>query len=170
MLDAVRNRRSVRRYEDRPIEPAVVEQLQEAVLRAPSSRNLKPCRFVFVTDAALLEQLAHAKASFGAFIAEAALAVVVCADAALSDCWIEDGSIAAATLQLVATDLGLGSCWVQIRARDNADGGEAQAHVRATLDLPAEQSVLCIVALGYPAQTLDPRDRASLSWEKIETR
>ena len=46
MLDIVRQRRSIRRYESRPIAPAVIEQLKEAVLRAPTSRNLQPWRFV----------------------------------------------------------------------------------------------------------------------------
>jgi nitroreductase len=167
MIDAVRDRRSIRRYEDRPVEPALIEELQEAVLRAPSSRNLKPWRFIFATDKAMLQALAHAKASFGEFVGDAPLAVVVCADASVSDCWIEDCSIAAATLQLAATDLGLGTCWIQIRARQHANGSPAEEHVRKTLDLPKELSVLCIVSVGHPAENKPPRDLASLSWEKI---
>ena len=167
MLDAVRNRRSIRRYQDRAIEPELIAQLQEAVLRVPSSRNLKPWRFVFVTDKALLQGLAHAKASFGEFIQGAGLGVVVCADAGASDCWIEDCSIAAATLQLVATDLGLGSCWVQIRAREGADGRPAEEHVRETLGLPDTLSVLCVVPVGYPAEEKAARPAESLSWDHI---
>jgi nitroreductase len=169
MLEAVRARRSIRRYQDRPVEPALVEQLQEAMLRAPSSRNLKPWRFVFVTDGALLQALAHAKTSFGEFVGDAPLAVAVCADASVSDCWIEDCSIAALTLQLAAVDLGLGSCWVQIRARQNTDGSPAETHVRSILGLPDELSVLCLIPVGYPAEDKAPRERASLSWDKIET-
>ena len=130
MLDAVRNRRSIRRYQDRPIESADIEKLQEAMLRAPSSRNLQPWRFVFVTDRESLRALAHAKPSFAKPVGNAPLGVVICADASVSDCWIEDGSIAAATLQLMATNLGLGSCWVQIRARQHENGLPAEEHVR----------------------------------------
>ncbi|MDR3687423.1 MAG: nitroreductase family protein [Coriobacteriia bacterium] len=170
MLEAVRNRRSIRRYQDRSIEPELLEQLQEAMLRVPSSRNLKPWRFVFVTDQGLLEALAGAKASFGDFVGTAPLGVVVCADPSVSDCWIEDCSIAAATLQLAAVALGLGTCWVQIRARQNADGGPAENHVREILGLPKTLSVLCIVAVGYPAEDKPPKERASLSWDKVEVR
>jgi len=145
----------------------LIAQLEEAVLRVPSSRNLKPWRFVFVTDKALLQGLAHAKASFGEFIDGAGLGVVVCADAGASDCWIEDCSIAAATLQLVATDLGLGSCWVQIRAREGADGRPAEEHVREVLGLPDTLSVLCIVPVGYPAEEKAARPVESLSWDRI---
>lgn len=170
MLEAARNRRSIRRYQDRPLGPADIEQLQEAMLRAPSSRNLKPWRFIFVTDPGLLRTLAQAKASFSEFLGSAALGVVVCADASASDCWVEDCSIAAATLMLTATDLGLGSCWIQIRARQHADGRPAEEYVREALGMPKELSVLCIVSIGYPAEEKAPRAAETLSWDKAEVR
>jgi nitroreductase len=170
MIDAVRSRRSIRRYQDRPIDAGLIEQLQDAMLRVPSSRNLKPWRFVFVTDKPSLQALAHAKASFGEFIGSAPLAVAICGNASVSDCWIEDCAIAAATLQLAATDLGLGSCWVQIRARQHADGTPAEAHVLKVLHLPEELRVLCIVSVGYPAEIKKPKDGASLSWDRVEVR
>jgi nitroreductase len=170
MLQAVRNRRSIRRYQKRPIDPANLKELQEAALRAPTSRNLQPCSFVFVTDRRLLEQLAHAKPSYGEWIGGATLGVVVCADASVSDCWIEDSSIAAATVQLVATDLGLGSCWIQIRDRQHRDGRPAEERVREVLDLPDELSVLCMLSIGHPAEKKPPITAESLRWEKIEVR
>ena len=170
MLDAIRNRRSIRRYQERPIGPDVIEQLQESVLYAPSSRNLRPCRFVFVTDRALLESLAHAKASFGDFLGDAGLGVVICGNPTISDCCIEDGSIAAATLQLAAIELGLGSCWIQIRARQHSDGRPAQEHVREILGLPEGLEVLCIISIGYPAEDKAPRSSSTLGWESIEAR
>jgi nitroreductase len=170
VLDAVRNRRSIRRYEVRPIESDKIEKLQEAMLRAPSSRNLKPWRFVFVTDPPLLESLSRAKPHFAEPIRNAALGVAICGDSSVSDCWIEDCSIAAAILQLAVTDLGLGSCWIQIRARQQEDGTPAENHVREALGLPQALSVLCVISIGYPAEEKTPRERESLSWEKIERR
>ena len=168
MLDAIRTRRSIRHYDERPIEPAKIEQLQEAMLRAPSSRNLKPWRFVFVTDPELLRWLSRAKPSFAEWIGEAALGVVVCGDSSVSDCWIEDCSIAATFLQLAATELGLGSCWIQVRARQDEDGEPAEDRVRQVLGLPNGLSVLCMISVGYPAEEKAPRDRAALAWEKVD--
>ena len=148
----------------------VVEKLQEAVLRAPTSRNLQPWRFVFVTDAEILRALGRAKPHYSDFLAGAALGVVVCADASVSDCWIEDGAIAAATLQLVATELGLGSCWIQIRARQSVDGRPSEEHIREVLGVEAELSVLCVISVGYPAEMKPPKDLESLSWDKVEVR
>jgi nitroreductase len=167
MLDLLRNRRSIRRYEPRDVEPAFVEQLKEAVLRAPSSRNLRPTRFYFVADPERLADLAHAKSAYGEWLAEAPLGVVVCGDESVSDCWIEDCSIAAAFLQLTASSLGLGSCWVQIRARTHADGRPAEAHVREALELPDGLRVLCVVALGHPAEKKDAIAAEALGWDRI---
>ena len=59
---------------------------------------------------------------------------------------------------------------VQIRARQHADGTPAEAHVLKALDLPAGLRVLCIVTVGYPAETKEPKDDASLSWDRVEVR
>jgi septum formation protein len=59
-----------------------------------------------------------------AFLADAAMAVVVMADPLASDVWIEDASIASIMIQLQAEDLGLGSCWIQVRERFTATGIE----------------------------------------------
>ena len=170
MLAAVRDRRSIRKYEERPVEREVIDQLQEAMLRAPSSRNFKPWRFVFVTDRELLRSLSQSKPRWSDFLSDAALGVVICADPAVSDCWIEDCSIAATVLQLSATDLGLGSCWIQIRDRQHADARSAEEYVREVLGLPAGFRVVCMVSIGYPAEEKAPREREGLHWEKVGVR
>ena len=126
MLDAIAKRRSIRRFEDRGVEPELLERLEEAVLRSPTSRNLRPWRFVFVTDQAVLGRLSRRRSRSRQWLADAPLGVVVCGDETVSDCWIEDCSIASASLLLAATDLGLGSCWIQIRGRFAADGRPAR--------------------------------------------
>lgn len=170
LLTAVRARRSIRRYQPRPIEPEVSALLQEAVLRSPTSRNLHSWRFTFVTDPRLLASLATAKPQYADFLGQAPLGVVVCGEPDVSDCWIEDGSIAATALQLEATDLGLGSCWIQIRGRERADGMTAEQFVRQTLGLPETSSVLCIISIGYPAEDKAPRDAGSLPWDRLSVR
>ena len=167
MLDLLRSRHSVRRYEPRDVEPALVDQLKEAMLRAPSSRNLRPWRFVFVTDRGKLRELAQAKSAYGAWLVDAPLGVVVCGQGSVSDCWVEDCSIAASYLQLTAASLGLGSCWVQIRARTHADGRPAEEHVREMLELPEDLRVLCIVALGYAAETKAAVPADALRWDAV---
>lgn len=167
MIDLLRGRRSVRKYEDRAVEPEKIELLKEAALRSPSGRSLRPWTFVFVDDRALLVELANAKPHGGRFLAGAALGVAVCADAAKSDTWVEDCSIAAILLQLTAFSLGLGSCWVQIRGRNHADGRPSEAHIRELLGLPDTLSVQAVISIGYPAEQPEPVPRDRLSWDRI---
>jgi nitroreductase len=150
-LRLLRTRRSVRRYRRGSVVPAALAALEEAVLRAPSSRGLAPWTFVFVTDRARLRRLAEAKPHGASFLARAALGIVVCGDPRRADTWIEDCTIAAYAAHLAAHSLGLGSCWVQIRMRRRAGGGSAEAHVRKVLGLPRSLRVLAIVAVGRPA-------------------
>lgn len=165
MIELLRARRSIRKYEDRAIEPEKIDLLKEAVLRSPTSRNLKPWSFIFVDDRDLLARLARSKPHGAGFLENAALGIVVCADADRSDTWVEDCSIATILVQMTAQSLGLGSCWVQIRLRDNADGQPAEVHIRNLLGLPGNLKVESIVSIGYPAETRDgvPKDQLDMS-------
>jgi nitroreductase len=162
LIDLLRKRRSVRRFEERPVEEDTIDLLIESVLRAPSSRSLNPWEFVVVRDREMLTRLAQAKPHGAAFLKDAPLAFVVCADPARCDVWVEDCSIAAILLHLAATDLDLGSCWVQIRLREHGDGRMAQEYVAELLGLPQGMVVEAIIAIGYPADELPGHPRASL--------
>ena len=78
MIELLRQRRSVRRYQDRAVEPEKVALLKEALLRSPTSRNLRPWRFVVVTDKTMLKKLAQCKPHGAAFLEKAPLGIVVC--------------------------------------------------------------------------------------------
>jgi nitroreductase len=167
LIDLLRKRRSVRRFEERPVEEEKIDILIESVLRSPSSRGLNPWEFVVVRDKEMLTRLAQAKPHGASFIKNAPLAFVVCADPARCDVWVEDCSIAAILLHLAATDLGLGSCWVQIRLREHGDGRMAQDYVTELLGLKAGMVVEAIIAIGYPADELPGHPRASLLDERV---
>ncbi|MEZ4484741.1 MAG: nitroreductase family protein [Syntrophotaleaceae bacterium] len=167
MLELLRKRRSIRRFMVRPVEAEKVELLIEALLRSPSSKGRNPWEFIVVTDPQQLARLAAAKPKGGNFVAHAPLAIVVCADPEICDVWIEDCSIAAIILQLVAQDLGLGSCWSQIRLRDHADGDSASDYLRTVLNLPARYQVEAIVGIGYPVEDKAGHHKDQLPYHKI---
>ncbi|UCD50840.1 MAG: nitroreductase family protein [Phycisphaerales bacterium] len=169
MIELLRQRRSIRRYLDRPIEPEKVELLKEAVLRAPSSRNIDPWEFVFVDERVSLERLARCKPHGASFLAQAALGIVVCGDSTASDVWIEDCSIASILVQMTAQSLGLGSCWIQVRNRTHDDQKSAGQYVQDLLGIPEHLKVESIVAMGYPAETREPVPRERLKVTKVRT-
>jgi nitroreductase len=168
MLDLLRKRRSVRKYNDKPIEPELIELLKEAAVRSPTSRNFRPWRFIFVTDRTKLEALSRAKPSGSSFLKGAGLGVVVCANENESDVWIEDCSIASILLQLTGQSLGLGSCWIQIRKRIHDDDTQtAEEYVKDLLELPANFKVESIIAFGYPDEEKPPIPKEQLEYNKI---
>jgi nitroreductase len=167
MLEILRKRRSIRRYKDKEIEPEKIELLKEAALRAPSSRAIKPWRFVFVTDRAMLEKLSKAKEDGSGFLKGAGLGVVVCADENESDVWIEDCSIASIILQLEALSLDLGSCWIQIRNRMHDHERTSEDYIRSLLELPKNIRVESIISIGYPGEEKAPISRDQLDYHKI---
>ncbi len=166
-IDLVRTRRSIRQFQDRPVEKEQVALLVEAVLRAPSSRGFNPWEFVVVSDPQTIARLSKAKPHGAAFLKNAPLAIVVCADPDKSDVWVEDASIASIMLHLAATDLGLGSCWIQLRKRDHDAQQTAGGYVAQLLGIPSRLAVASIIAIGYPAQELSPHPQASLQYEKV---
>jgi len=167
MIELLRSRRSIRQYEDRPIEPATMEILKEALLRAPSSRGLEPWEFVFVDDRELLRKLARCKPHGASFLQQATLGIVVCGDSNKSDTWIEDCSITSILVQMVAQSIGLGSCWVQIRLRPHDSEHTAEQYVQDLLRIPEHVRVESIISIGYPAENKEPIPTEDLKHGKI---
>jgi len=167
MLEILRKRRSIRRYQKKEIEPEKIELLKEAALRSPSSRAIKPWQFVFVTDRSILEKLSRAKKDGSGFLKGAGLGVVVCADENESDVWIEDCSIASIILQLEALSLDLGSCWIQIRNRMHDVERSSEDYIRGVLELPQNIRIESIVSIGYPDEEKVPIPRDQLDYHKI---
>ena len=166
-IDLLRTRRSIRQFQERPVEQEKVDLLVEAVLRSPSSRGFNPWEFVVVTDPEIIDRLSKAKPHGASFLANAPMAIAVCADPDKSEVWVEDVSIATIVLHLAATDLGLGSCWIQLRKRDHDDAKTAGDYAAEVLGLPAGLVVSAIMAIGYPARQPAPHPDASLQRDKV---
>jgi len=167
MIEILRNRRSVRSFEDSTIEEGKVKVLKEALVRSPSSRSLNPWEFILVRDRKILADLSGCKPHGASFLSGAPLAVAVLGDTRKSDTCIEDCSIAAITLQYAAESLGLSSCWCQIRLRSRGEGESAQEYVRRLLGIPEHFLVECVIAVGYAAEKGTPHGEAALDWQKI---
>jgi len=167
MIDILRARRSIRKYEKRAIDKESREILTEALLRCPSSRGINPWMFIFVEDPDLLRLLAQSKEHGSDFLKDAALGIVVCGDETKSDVWVEDCSIASIVVQLAAQSLGLGSCWIQIRKRPHSKDKTAEEYIQELLGIPQHLKVESIISIGYPAESKKPLPQEKLEFEKI---
>lgn len=168
MIEILGHRRSIRKYEKRPIDKGSLETLKEALLRCPSSQGTNPWTFIFVDQPDLLSRLSKAKEHGSYFLKNAALGIVVCGDETRSDVWVEDCSIAAIVAQLTAHSLGLGSCWIQIRNRAHSAEKTAEDYVRELLGIPSDLRVESIISVGYPAETKPLVPAEKLQFEKIK--
>ena len=167
MIDLLRKRRTQRGYTKEKIPDEHLELLQEAVLRSPSSRSIKPWEFVFVDDPDLLLKLSQCKPHGSKFLKNAALGIVVCGDQSQSDAWVEDCSIASIFAQLTAESLGLGNCWIQIRMRQHESGDSAESYIQKLLGIPEHVRVESIISIGQPADQLEGHPQDSLDFSKI---
>jgi nitroreductase len=142
--DAIRARRNVREFADRPLAEADLERILEAGRRAPSSRNWQPWDFVLVTDRSQLPELA--KVWRGAAHAARAMAVIVCVGPLVEDerkrGWLQyDHGQAALSMLIAAADLGIGSCHAAV---------EDQVLARSLLGFPEDHFAVSLLSLGYP--------------------
>jgi len=166
-LELIRKRRSVREFLKKPVEPEKIDLLVEAALRSPSSRGLDPWEFIVVTDRELLRKLSRSKPHGADFLAGAPLGIVVCADDARSDVWVEDASIASLYIWLTAESLGLGACWIQIRLRSRDETQSARDYIAELLKLPENLQVEAIIAVGYPKRKNSPHLKTNLKYDKV---
>ena len=157
-LEAIRKRRSIRRYTDDVIPKADLETIVDAGRLAATGSNQQPWDFVVVTDRAMIAQF---KIS-GAWIASAGAVIVVVMDPR-SRWWIEDGAAAIENMLLASTALGYGSCWVE------GDVLLREEQFKILLGVPAEKRVMALIPIGVamesPAPEKKPLEQV-LHWEK----
>lgn len=165
--DLVQQRRSHRKFTAEEIDGDDVKTILRAALMSPTSKGQRGWQFVVVDDKTDLEKLSDAKDLGGQFLKDAPLAIVVLGNPMENDCWVEDGSIAAISMQYQAEALGLGSCWVQMRGRGLSDGTSADTVIRGILDIPDELSCLCVIAVGHKADERKPQNEDKLKWEQV---
>jgi nitroreductase len=161
ILDAIEKRYSVRHYKDLPVEEEKLAEVLEAARLAPSGTNSQPWKMVVVRNRATIQAMVHAIGG-QQFVEQAPVLVVACKNGEgynvghRYDGAIIDITIALDHMTLQAASMGLGTCWL-----GNYDGNE----IRAMLDIPSENPVVAILALGYPddSHPHHPRPRKPLS-------
>jgi len=144
-LEALRTRRSCRKFAAREVPRDLIEKIVDAGRLAATARNEQPCEFVAVTDKAALRHLGSV-ADHGPFIADCAACIAVLAKD--TKYYLEDGAAATQNLLLAAHALGLGACWV---------AGDKKPYAPAVVEYlgaPAAMRLVALVALGWPGGPL----------------
>ncbi|HJA76341.1 MAG TPA: nitroreductase family protein [Candidatus Desulfovibrio gallistercoris] len=155
-FEALRTRRSIRKYTAEPVAQEDVRVMLEAAMLAPSASNRQPWHFVVVDDRATLDRIA-AEHPYAKMAADAPLAIVVCGDLDAEKTkgfWVQDCSAATQNLMLAGRALGIGSVWCGLHPVE-----DRVAPIRRILGLPDNIIPLSLVVMGHPAQDFSEADR-----------
>ena len=162
--EAIRGRRSIRRYVQRHIEESVIREILEMGRHAPSSMNGQPWIFTVVRDQATKRALSDLKNQYcpvekqdfrADFIQAAPVVVVICVDLNVShDRAIENGVLAAANIMLAAHARGLGTVYMSAYRQDEP---AVSAAIQRLLGLPPHIAPISILPMGYPDEAPGPK-------------
>jgi nitroreductase len=161
-FNVINERHSIRAYHPTALETEKLEQILQAINRAPSAGNRQAYEVYLVQDAS--RQAALVQAAGGQeFLAQAPVVLVFCAHPALSQVrygqrgetlyTIQDATIACTFAMLAATALGMSSVWV---------GAFDEQAVHGIIEAPEDQRPVAMLPIGYAAEEPRLRDRRSI--------
>ncbi|HET6460652.1 MAG TPA: nitroreductase family protein [Syntrophales bacterium] len=162
LFEAMKTRRSVRKYLDKPVEDEKLQQVLDSIPLAPSWANYQCWRLVVVKDKGIKEQisaLSYVESYFAnkgyktnpsmKALAEAPVVIILCADPGQSgviwgqNYYLVDVGIAAQNMMLAARGLGLGSVFVGIYDEDK---------LKSLLHIPSPIRIVGLFPVGYPVE------------------
>ena len=170
VFEAIKERRSIRSFTAENVSDEAVKQLIDAARWAPSAGNTQPLELVVVRDPETKRRLSFAALN-QAFIQEASVVFVVCADVTRSKkeysgrgeklYGIQDTAAATENILLAAHALGLATCWM---------GAFKEKDVAKIINAPKNTKPLVIIPVGHPAvKPSAPKRRASDEFVHYET-
>ena len=175
VIKAIKERRAVRSYQDKPVPKEIIETLIDAANNAPSGMNSQPWRFVVVTDTEFHKKLVETAAPNSLQIVEmvkdtkptnyqrmkkrytelkdpvyysAPVIIFVIGIGIYADM---SCPLACQNIMLAAKSLGLGSCWVQFGSlvMDNEE-------IKKKLQLKNDEKIFGPILVGYPQEIPQP--------------
>ncbi len=167
VVSSLMSRTSIRRFTNQPVSSDTINLLLKAAMAAPTARNMQPWHFVVVNDTAQIAALGKTSRHSGP-LQTATLVIAVCGDMDKTmegdgqAFWIQDVSAATENLLLAAHAVELGAVWTG--AYPIKDRVQAISEV---LSLPETVVPLALVAIGYPAESPQPKDKwkeENVSW------
>lgn len=158
-MSVIYERVSIRKYQDRPVEPEKTEAMLRAAMQAPSAANQQPWEFFVVTDREKLAQLSQVH-PYAGMVKDAPAAIV---SAYRTDCRLPeyvqiDLSIAMENLWLETCAQGLGGVWLGIAPQE-----ERMTAVERILAMPDTLRAFAVFPYGYPAEQRRQQDRFDAS-------
>lgn len=153
-LTFLKDRRSIRAFQDKEIPEKEIEMILEAGRWSPSAINIQPWEFIQITNKEILLKISN-YAPYGKFISEAPLAIAIVGKTRKSSKWyVIDTSLVTMNMILMAWTLGIGTCWI---------GSMEREKVKNLLGLAESDYLLTVLPFGYQrGNKPEPTPRKSL--------
>jgi nitroreductase len=147
ILNLIKARRSIRKYQDKEVSRDLIEKVLEAARWAPNGANLQPWQFIVVTNKELRAKIGkHAKFYFikSHHVSEAPCVIVILGSPDKGNFYIIDCALAGGNMILEAQSLGLSTCWI---------GAFDEEKIKDVLNIPQELRIIGLITLGYAAES-----------------
>ena len=148
-LEALKTRRSIRKYTDKKISDKDIKEILNCAMYSPSAFDKQPWQFIMIDKKELFDDILKA-ASHAEMIKEASHAMIICGDKTLEESeglLIQDISAVTENVLLAAHSLGLGAVWIGIYPFDEIVDG-----IKKLFNIPDNIIPVSMVVMGYPAE------------------
>ncbi|MDA3812743.1 MAG: nitroreductase family protein [Candidatus Cloacimonetes bacterium] len=158
LLNCIKERYSVRKFQDKVIEHEKMDVLLKAAQLAPSAKNTLPCKFVVIRNEEKRKKLTDI-CKGQKFVSQAPITIAICANnidytmTCGQKAYTIDAAIAAEHIVLQATEMGLGTCWIGAFFHDK---------MAELINLPKDYKIVALLPIGYPAVEKGKRDLKSI--------
>jgi nitroreductase len=159
-IEAIINRRSIRKYKIKAIDGSLIKELLEVGMSAPSAGNEQPWHFIVIDNRKILNNIPRFH-PHSVMLKDAPLAILVCLDSNLEKhkgMGIQDCSAATENILIAINAKGLGAVWLGIYPREERIKG-----MRRLLDIPDNIIPFSLISIGYPSEKKQRENRYNKS-------
>ncbi len=154
-IDIIKNRRSIRTYDENLIPERIIEAILDCARLAPTARNKQPWLIGVVTDKQILDKMGKT-CSTGPFIADSAACFTVFCKKD-EKYYLEDGVSATMNIIHACEANGVKTCWV---------AGDKKPYVNEIarlLEVPDEYTLVSLIPAGYSQESAQPKNKKSIN-------
>ncbi|MBP2172827.1 nitroreductase family protein [Methanococcus voltae] len=150
-MEAIFERRSIRKYLEKPISKELILDLLKAGMYAPTACNQRPWEFLVIDNPETLLKITEVH-PYSQMLKEAPVCIAVCCNKDRTNkigdpFWDQDCAAATENILLEAQDKGLGAVWLGVYPKENL-----MNDLKRILGIPENVIPFALISLGYPAE------------------
>lgn len=160
MENIIFTRRSIRRFEDKPVEMEKIDRILRAGMQAPSAHNLQPWEFLVLTEQDKKEAVSK-MSPWAGMVAKAPVTIIVIGNQKNPDMLKylpQDLGACTQNILLQIAEEGLGGCWMGFYPDE-----ERVNSVREYFKIPQDRIPFSVIALGYSPEENRFVDRSDMN-------